>query len=279
MRKVTRGALPGTKVDVITADHPPHGWITPHPTPKPEHTTRSSLPDGDHAQESPRACSSKHTHAPHRHLSSILRHHRSTPLTDTAKARAIRAFSSREAEAAIHPSPSRGGFPRSRRGGHDRRRRLLRVGCGSARRRSLALDRLLKRWQRHGRLPSTEHCFSRRRQRWARSAMRPVYAAGPPMERVTPTGAAVLRMLKCARTAARHAHRESGYGAGGRDTPGEPNLLRLLVGETEEAPVEQSESIAIIETVIDDSSRSCSAMSASCSSPPAHGMSIVSPCK
>jgi uncharacterized protein (DUF111 family) len=52
----------------------------------------------------------------------------------------------------------------------------------------------------------------------------------------------------------------SGYGAGGRDTPGEPNLLRLMVGEaeteivTEAAHAEESQSIAIIETVIDDSS-------------------------
>jgi hypothetical protein len=46
----------------------------------------------------------------------------------------------------------------------------------------------------------------------------------------------------------------SGHGAGGRDTPGEPNLLRLLVGETEGAPASEPDSIAIIETVIDDSS-------------------------
>jgi hypothetical protein len=47
----------------------------------------------------------------------------------------------------------------------------------------------------------------------------------------------------------------AGYGAGGRDTPGEPNLLRLIVGETEEKPVAQQEDepIAILSTVIDDS--------------------------
>jgi hypothetical protein len=85
------------------------------------------------------------------------------------------------------------------------------------------------------------------------------------MERVTPTGAALLRMLDvrygplpAMRVAAR------GYGAGGRDTPGEPNLLRLLVGETEDAAagpnpitepiaVPEAEPIAVIETVIDDS--------------------------
>jgi hypothetical protein len=89
----------------------------------------------------------------------------------------------------------------------------------------------------------------------------PVYAAGPPMERVTPTGAALLRMLDvrygplpAMRVAAR------GYGAGGRDTPGEPNLLRLLVGEADDAAagaeaiaVPEAEPIAVIETVIDDS--------------------------
>jgi uncharacterized protein (DUF111 family) len=45
----------------------------------------------------------------------------------------------------------------------------------------------------------------------------------------------------------------TGYGAGGRDTPGQANLLRLLVGE-ESAQQNASESIAILETVIDDSS-------------------------
>jgi uncharacterized protein (DUF111 family) len=43
----------------------------------------------------------------------------------------------------------------------------------------------------------------------------------------------------------------TGYGAGGRETPGEPNLLRLLVGEAAGDAAE--EPIAIIETVIDDS--------------------------
>jgi hypothetical protein len=73
------------------------------------------------------------------------------------------------------------------------------------------------------------------------------------MERVTPTGAALLRMLDV-EYAPLPAMRikASGYGAGGRETPGEPNVLRLFVGEdTEEAAA--TESIAVIETVIDDS--------------------------
>jgi uncharacterized protein (DUF111 family) len=74
------------------------------------------------------------------------------------------------------------------------------------------------------------------------------------MERVTPTGAALLRMLDV-RYGSLPAMRvtASGYGAGGRDTPGSPNLVRLLVGE-ETAADTPTESIAIIETLIDDSS-------------------------
>jgi uncharacterized protein (DUF111 family) len=46
----------------------------------------------------------------------------------------------------------------------------------------------------------------------------------------------------------------TGYGAGGRELPGEVNLLRLLVGEEEVDEQTASEPIAVIETVIDDSS-------------------------
>ena len=75
------------------------------------------------------------------------------------------------------------------------------------------------------------------------------------MERVTPTGAAVLRMLDvCYQPLPVLRIKASGYGAGGRETAGQPNLLRLLVGEEESAESAASESIAVIETVIDDSS-------------------------
>jgi uncharacterized protein (TIGR00299 family) protein len=83
----------------------------------------------------------------------------------------------------------------------------------------------------------------------------PVYAAGPPMERITPTGAAVLRMLNVSYEGLPPMRvKASGYGAGGRETPGQPNLLRLLVGEVAESATEPSatEPIAVIETVIDD---------------------------
>ena len=89
----------------------------------------------------------------------------------------------------------------------------------------------------------------------------PVYAAGPPMERVTPTGAAVLRMLDvCYQPLPPMRIQATGYGAGGRETPGEPNLLRLLVGEAPDEAAEgvaddsaAAEPIAVIEAVMDDS--------------------------
>jgi hypothetical protein len=83
----------------------------------------------------------------------------------------------------------------------------------------------------------------------------PIYSSGQPMERVTPTGAAILRMLEV-RYASLPAMKiqRSGYGAGGRDTPGEPNLLRLLVGEPSEISAEspEAEPIAVLVAVVDD---------------------------
>jgi uncharacterized protein (DUF111 family) len=79
----------------------------------------------------------------------------------------------------------------------------------------------------------------------------PVYASGPPMERVTPTGAALLRMLDVHyATLPPMRILKTGYGAGGRESAGQPNLLRLLVGE--ESADAATEAIAVIETVIDD---------------------------
>jgi uncharacterized protein (DUF111 family) len=86
----------------------------------------------------------------------------------------------------------------------------------------------------------------------------PVYSAGPPMERVTPTGATILRMLDVQYGSLPSMRvRATGYGAGGRETRGHANVVRLLIGEDTAAEIaahsESSEPIAIIETVIDDS--------------------------
>ncbi len=83
----------------------------------------------------------------------------------------------------------------------------------------------------------------------------PVYSSGIQAELVTPTGAALLRALGVEfgamppmRTSA------SGYGAGARDLPARPNVLRLTVGESAEEVVSDlpSERVAILETAVDD---------------------------
>ena len=64
----------------------------------------------------------------------------------------------------------------------------------------------------------------------------PVYATGVQVELVTPTGAAIVKTL-----AKRFAPfpamtiEKSGYGAGTRDLPGQANVVRLTIGESQDA--------------------------------------------
>ncbi len=60
----------------------------------------------------------------------------------------------------------------------------------------------------------------------------PVYSSGPQVELVTPTGAAIVKTLS-ARFASFPMMKieKAGYGAGTRDFPEHPNLLRLTIGE------------------------------------------------
>lgn len=74
-------------------------------------------------------------------------------------------------------------------------------------------------------------------------------AGEPAMELVTPTGAAILAELALFSRPAMTLTR-IGSGAGTRDIPGRPNILRLFLGETADArPVR---TMLVIETNIDD---------------------------
>ncbi|MEM7202152.1 MAG: nickel pincer cofactor biosynthesis protein LarC [Planctomycetota bacterium] len=60
----------------------------------------------------------------------------------------------------------------------------------------------------------------------------PIRSGGPPGEAVTPTGAALLKVLVAEfEPALRWTPRAVGYGAGTRDVPGFPNLVRLALGD------------------------------------------------
>jgi uncharacterized protein (TIGR00299 family) protein len=266
MRKVSRGGLAAAKVDVITEDghpaeaahsHESHGHED-HSHAGDEHHEHSHAP---HSHDADRTLAPHghpaHTHAPHRSLSAILAIIRGAALSETVKARACRAFQFLgEAEAAIHSMPvEQVHFHEV--GGVDT---IVDIVCSAAGAEALGVERWLASPLnvgsgtvvcQHGTLPVPAPATL------ALLGDAPVYGAGEPMERVTPTGAALLRMLDVTYVplpAMRIA--AAGYGAGGRETKGQPNLLRLLVGEeaTEASPVEGQGSVAVIETVIDDSS-------------------------
>jgi uncharacterized protein (TIGR00299 family) protein len=79
----------------------------------------------------------------------------------------------------------------------------------------------------------------------------PVYSSGPQMELTTPTGAAVVAAL--ARSVGPMKPMKimaAGHGAGSRDFTEQPNVLRVLIGESSDA-VEAVE-IDVIEANIDD---------------------------
>ena len=80
----------------------------------------------------------------------------------------------------------------------------------------------------------------------------PTYSANIEKELVTPTGAALIRALSPAfgqQPAMRVEH--IGYGAGSRNPKGFPNVLRLSIGESDEA-AKDTDTVTILETAIDD---------------------------
>jgi hypothetical protein len=93
----------------------------------------------------------------------------------------------------------------------------------------------------------------------------PVYSSGPQVELVTPTGAAIVRTL-CSRFTPFPAMKveRAGYGAGTREFPDHPNLLRLTIGqpvtETAHKPpyaalineIPERDRIAVLEANLDD---------------------------
>ena len=257
MRKVVRGGITATKVDVLTAD----GHAADHPRTHEEHdhnheahTHESHAGHAHHVHPQPAQHTHEHAHEHHRSLSNILAIIGAAPLADGVKERATRAFQLLgEAEAAIHSIPiEKVHFHEV--GAVDT---IVDIVCAAAGCVELGVSRWLASPLNVG--SGTVHCAHGILPVPAPATLAllsdaPVYAAGEPMERVTPTGAVILRMLNV-QYAPLPAMRiaASGYGAGGRDTPGQANVLRILVGE-EAAQDVAVEPIAVMETVIDDSS-------------------------
>jgi pyridinium-3,5-bisthiocarboxylic acid mononucleotide nickel chelatase len=84
----------------------------------------------------------------------------------------------------------------------------------------------------------------------------PVYSSGVQVELVTPTGAAIVKTLASRfGTFPEMKIEKSGYGAGSRDFPGHPNVVRLTIGEassTSLAAKVASDTITVLEANLDD---------------------------
>ncbi|MGO9439088.1 MAG: nickel pincer cofactor biosynthesis protein LarC [Terriglobales bacterium] len=86
----------------------------------------------------------------------------------------------------------------------------------------------------------------------------PVYSSGVDAELVTPTGAAIVKTL-CQRFVPFPAMKiaATGYGAGSRDFAGQPNVVRLTIGDGVKAQLAASpdipeDTIAVLEANLDD---------------------------
>jgi pyridinium-3,5-bisthiocarboxylic acid mononucleotide nickel chelatase len=84
----------------------------------------------------------------------------------------------------------------------------------------------------------------------------PIYSNGVQTELVTPTGAAIAKTLASRFTSFPGMKVEkSGYGAGSRDFPDQPNVLRLTIGEASSQAMSAetaSETITVLEANLDD---------------------------
>ena len=83
----------------------------------------------------------------------------------------------------------------------------------------------------------------------------PVYSSGVQAELVTPTGAAIVKTLVRRFAAFPEMKIErSGYGAGSRDFPGHPNVVRLTIGEAASrlAAKTASDVVTVLEANLDD---------------------------
>ena len=254
--RVVRGGISATKVDVYA-----HGEKDlPREVFWEQHTDHAH--DHDSSHEHSHAASHKHPRHDHVHgrgLTEIRRIIERAAISGAAKATAIRIFEALgEAEAEIHnTSIERVHFHEV--GAVDA---MVDIVCAAVGAESLAVEE----WVcsplnlgggtvkcAHGTLPVPAPATLK----LLRDA--PVYSSGPQVELVTPTGAAIAKTLS-ARFASFPAMKveRAGYGAGTREFPEHPNLLRLTIGETattesaSPSPSIGSDTIAVLEANLDD---------------------------
>lgn len=248
-RKVQRSGLQATKVDVVIADHPAeHGH--PH-SPSHRHGGHGHDHGHDHGHEDAHAPAHDHGHS-HRGLRDILALVDRSKLDPSVKERVSGLFRRlAEAEATVHGSSPEevhfhevgaidsivdivGGVVGLRWLGAQRFvSSALNVGTGTV-------------TMSHGTFPVPPPATARLVQGV------PVYGAGEG-ELLTPTGALLVTAHATGYGPLPPVRPEAvGYGAGTRDTPGRPNVLRLIVGSEEGHTA--GERVVVLESELDDMS-------------------------
>jgi pyridinium-3,5-bisthiocarboxylic acid mononucleotide nickel chelatase len=212
---VLRGGISATKVDVYT-------------------NLEKDLPrEVFWKQRQNHADTNNHNHGHRRSLTEIRQIIEKTPINSTAKATAIRIFEALgQAEAEIHNTTvDQVHFHEV--GAADA---LVDIVCAAVGAESLGVEEWVCSPLNVG--GGTVQCAHGTLTVPAPATLQllkdaPVYSSGPQVELVTPTGAAIVRTLS-SRFAAFPAMKieTAGYGAGTREFPDHPNLLRLTIGES-----------------------------------------------
>src|SRR5580692_5179417 len=257
--RVVRAGISATKVDVYVDG----GKLLPREEySEQEHEHEHSHGDGGHSHSHPGESSRAGAPAPHEHshgrgLTEIRQIISAASISDRAKKTAIAIFEALgRAEAKIH-NTSVESVHFHEVGAVDA---MVDIVCAAVGAEALGVDEIICSPLNvgggmvkcaHGTIPvpapATVELL----------AGAPVYSSGLQAELVTPTGAAIVKTL-ASRFAAFPEMRieKSGYGAGTRDFPGHPNVVRLVIGETAAvaslAAKTATESITVLEANLDD---------------------------
>ena len=260
--RVVRSGISATKVDVWIGGekdlpreeywakqesahhHHEHGDEHPHDHQQATHRHEESSSNDGHA----------HSHA-HRGLSEIRKIINAAAISDSAKTTAIRTFEALgTAEAKIHNVPMEQ-IHFHEVGAVDA---IIDIVCAAVGAEALGVDEIICSPLNVG--GGTVKCAHGTFPVPAPATLEilkdaPVYSSGLQAELVTPTGAAIVKTL--ARRFATFPDlkiKKSAYGAGSRDFPGHPNVLRLVIGEsaTTLAAKTSSETITVLEANLDD---------------------------
>jgi len=270
--KITKGGLAATKADVWVAgekDKPLDEYWAEH-----EHDEHSNVPRHDHdhshshehhhdsghpaadqerSEECPRHITHHHEHVHGRGLREIREIITAAVISEKAKNTAIAIFENLgAAEAKVH-NTSIEGIHFHEVGAVDA---LVDIVCAAVGAEALGVDE----WVcsplnvgsgtvkcAHGILPVPPPAVVE----LLKGA--PTYSSGIQKELVTPTGAAIVKTLATRFGAfPEMSVSTSAYGAGSRDLPGQPNVLRLIVGESTASKEATPEMISVIEANLDD---------------------------